>query len=650
MHERSRALLAASRAISSASGREEVHRVAAEAATSLTSAEGAVLLLNVGGRAVAGAVTGASTEALRSFSAPFDERLREELGRALSLSEERLLAAPVIVGGRTEGLLAVVMPNGEPAREGEELALACVADRLALALETATRAEEQRALAAISDVLASAPLDYRETQHRVVRLAVDLLGGMAAIMEVRPDGRLGRAFVVDADPAKQAIAERMRQTLESDPGSIVARAAATRAPILINVDDVVPARPGDEERIRIHKHVGTHTVLAIPMMSRGLLVGVLGVSSPRSYDRADVHLAHEVARRAAVTIDNARLYEESHFQAAVAANLAEGITIIRLDDETIAFTNSRAEEMFGYGPGELIGKPAALLKALSPEESSALIARIRAEVARTGSWHGEIPNVRKDGSVFWSSVSASIFDHPEVGEVLLAARTDITARKALEEASARALREKEVLLKEVHHRVKNNLQVISSLFYLQKRRAADEQMRTLLDESRSRIESIALIHEQLYQSNSLADIDFNEYLNRLLANIVSAFDVKNVHAHSSAHGVVLDVDQAVPCALVASELLSNSLKHAFRGRPGELWVTARREEPGTVVLEVGDDGVGFPAGFDWRAAHGLGLHLVQGLTKQLRGTLELDGSRGARFTLRFPLASAHAAEPAARSA
>ncbi|MFO0589240.1 MAG: histidine kinase dimerization/phosphoacceptor domain -containing protein [Polyangiaceae bacterium] len=644
-HECFRSLAAVSRAISAAPGREAALRIAVEAAVSLTSAEAGVLLtLSADGRARVQASSGASMDVLRSFSAPLDGHLREALSHALALPAERLLGVPVSVGGRDEGLLAVLIPSGERFEEERTLLLECVADRVALALEDAARAREQRALAEISEVLASSSLEYGETQHRVARLAVDLLGGICGIIEARADGRLGRVVVLGADPSMQAVARRMQRLQEIHTGSILARAAASRASVLLHLEDVVPVHPGDEERLRVHRALGMRTLLAIPMMSRGQLVGVLGLSSTRDYAPSDVSLAHEVARRAAGTIDNARLYEESRFQAAVAANLAEGITLMRLDTQTITFANARIEEMLGYGPGEMIGKHVSSFVPYSEEARGALVATVRRAAEKGGSWHGEIQALRKDGSVFWSSVSASIFDHPEMGKVLLSARTDISARKALEEATARALREKDVLLKEVHHRVKNNLQVIASLFYLQRRRAIDPQVKDLLDESRSRIESIALIHEQLYQANSLAHIDFHEYLNRLLAAILSAFDPKNIRAHSRAPGIVLDVNQAVPCALVVSELLSNSLKHAFRDRGGEVWVTAHLEDRGNVVLEVGDDGVGFPRDLDWRAARGLGLHLVQGLTKQLRGTLELDSSRGARFTLRFPIASPYAAD------
>ena len=614
----------------------------------LSAEAGVFLIVTADGSARVGASIGIPVEKARSFSVPRDASLREELRRGLGWPEGRSQSALVVAaGGRTEGLLGLLFPSGPAPGEEEAMLLSLLADQAALALQDVARAEERKALAEISDLLATTSFDYRETQRRIARLAVDLLGGMCGVVEARPDGQLGRAAMFDASPARQGVAEQMQKTMERTPGSLVARAAATRATILINIDQAVAARPGDEERIRLHKEMGTRAVLAVPMMSRGQLVGVLGFSSPRGYSASDVHLAGEVARRAAAALDNASLHEQSRFQAAVAAHLAEGIVLVRLDDESVAFANSRAEEMFGYAPGEMIGLPATRLKASNNEDSRAILARILREAESAGSWHGQVQNVRKDGSTFWSAVSASVFDHPEIGRVLLTARNDISARKALEEASARALREKEVLLKEIHHRVKNNLQVIASLFYLQRRRAADKQVQSLLDESRSRIESIALIHEQLCQANNLAGVDFDEYLNRLLAAIVSAFDATNVKARSSAPGVVLEVDQAVPCALIVSELLSNSLKHAFQGHPREVWVTASLEDGRTVVLEVGDNGVGIPANVDWRASHGLGLQLVQSLTKQLCGTLELDRSRGARFTLRFPLASAHPAEPEA---
>lgn len=329
------------------------------------------------------------------------------------------------------------------------------------------------------------------------------------------------------------------------------------------------------------------------------------------------------------------LEQQSRLQAAITAHLAEGVVLVRVSDGVIVYTNPRLDAMYGYGAGEVLGRHISALNApgeITPEERAAYIL---GQLERVNEWHGEIETIRKGGERFWSYVSVAGFDHPEHGKVWLAVQTDIAERKRLEEAILASLEEKEMLLKEVHHRVKNNLQVVSSLFYLQRERVQDEQTRAVLDESRARVQSIALIHEQLYQSTNLAAIDFDAYLRRLCANILSTYDAGRVDIEIQAEGVVLDIERAVPCGLLVSELVSNALKHAFGGGPGKVRVRGRVDGEKQFVFEVEDDGVGIPEGLDWRRASSLGLRLVQSLARQLRGAIELDRSRGTRFVLRF---------------
>jgi two-component sensor histidine kinase len=213
---------------------------------------------------------------------------------------------------------------------------------------------------------------------------------------------------------------------------------------------------------------------------------------------------------------------------------------------------------------------------------------------------------------------------------------DSSARAAHElEVSAR---EKEVLLKEVHHRVKNNLQVIASLLYLQGRHARDEELAGLLMESRDRVYSMALIHEKLYRSHSLARIDFGDYVATLTRALSSSLGIEpaRVEIETQAAGVLLDVEAAMPCALIVNELVTNALKHAFPGQcRGHIRVSFQKASPERWELEVSDDGVGLPADFDPRRASTLGMQLVRSLTEQLRGTLELVPKDGTHVRIRF---------------
>ena len=214
-----------------------------------------------------------------------------------------------------------------------------------------------------------------------------------------------------------------------------------------------------------------------------------------------------------------------------------------------------------------------------------------------------------------------------------------------EEQIKRSLDEKVVLLKEVHHRVKNNLQIISSLLNLQMPYIKDSQAIELFKESQNRVISMALIHEKLYQSESLARIDLAEYIQSLTDNLFRSYGAagRAVKLKIDAVGIALDIDTVIPCALIINELVSNALKHAFPdsrrpfGGTGEIRIDLHRDADNRFVLIVTDNGVGLPEGFAVQNCESLGLKLVGVLVKQLRGVLHLGpgNGAGAGFTITF---------------
>lgn len=214
-------------------------------------------------------------------------------------------------------------------------------------------------------------------------------------------------------------------------------------------------------------------------------------------------------------------------------------------------------------------------------------------------------------------------------------------RKRSEEALKSSLREKEVLLREIHHRVKNNLQVVSSLLNLQGRRLKEGEAMGFLKESQRRIRSMALVHEKLYQSKDLARIDMSGYVGSLAQHLflASRVDPAQVRFRPEIRDVALDINTAMPCGLLISELVSNALKHAFPGnRTGTIAVELRPEGESSYLLVVRDDGAGMPAGLDFRRTDSLGMQLVLLLVEQLDGTIELAapaGTNGTEFRVRF---------------
>ena len=210
---------------------------------------------------------------------------------------------------------------------------------------------------------------------------------------------------------------------------------------------------------------------------------------------------------------------------------------------------------------------------------------------------------------------------------------EVTDLKQAEEA-----RRKEVLLKEIHHRVKNNLQVISSLLALQAGAAKDPHTKSLLHESRNRVHSMALIHEKLYQSADERGASFNTYVRDLAAHLRHSYAGNSdaVSMEIAVEEITLDMDVLVPCGLIINELLSNALKYAFPdGRTGTIRITMKKD-PRILTLAVSDDGVGLPAGLDVTAPVSLGLRIVNSLVSQLHGTMAVGPGPGASFTLTFP--------------
>jgi two-component sensor histidine kinase len=196
----------------------------------------------------------------------------------------------------------------------------------------------------------------------------------------------------------------------------------------------------------------------------------------------------------------------------------------------------------------------------------------------------------------------------------------------------------DALLKEVHHRVKNNLQVIASLLNLQSRQVRDAQTVEMFKESQNRVQSMALIHEQLYHSNDAARLDFESYLRTLMAYLLASYSTSNtaIALKLNVDHISFGVDTAIPCGLIVHELVANALKHAFPGRkPGEIRLDLRASDNGRYTLRVRDNGVGFPEDVDFRRVESLGLRLVNMLTQQLDGVIELQRNGGTTFTITF---------------
>jgi two-component sensor histidine kinase/DNA-binding NarL/FixJ family response regulator len=217
-------------------------------------------------------------------------------------------------------------------------------------------------------------------------------------------------------------------------------------------------------------------------------------------------------------------------------------------------------------------------------------------------------------------------------------KQDITRRKRAEKKLKASVKEKEVLLKEIHHRVKNNLQIIYSILNLQSGKIKDRKILNIFRQTQSRIRSMGLIHEKLYQSKDLAKLDIAQYIRSLTVHLFHTYKIKadEINLNTDIDDVFFDIDTTIPCGLIINELVSNSLKHAFPGgRKGEVTVKMHKDQKGHYTLIVRDTGIGFPRDVDFRKTDTLGMKLVSDLVKQLKGTIELIRIKGTEFKIVF---------------
>jgi PAS domain S-box-containing protein len=245
--------------------------------------------------------------------------------------------------------------------------------------------------------------------------------------------------------------------------------------------------------------------------------------------------------------------------------------------------------------------------------------------------------LRTDGSTFPVEARARSVTTDE-GRIWVIAIRDITDRKLAERQLVSSLREKEMLLKEIHHRVKNNMQVVSSLLSLGTQKISDPAARGTLQASMNRIRSMALVHETLYRSENFAAIDFKEYLRRETRSLVHSLGKPGVTCAVGGDNIQLPLDTALPCGLVVNELVTNALAHAYPDyRTGTIDVSLSRSDNGRVELTVRDDGVGLPPDSDIKTLASLGMTLVFTLVEQISGTITLDGRNGTRVVVSFPV-------------
>lgn len=366
----------------------------------------------------------------------------------------------------------------------------------------------------------------------------------------------------------------------------------------------------------------------------GLAHGLAQDTSERKASEEAVRLANaELDARVKDRTAELEASEEKH--RAIIENLND--LIIILDEKGINLWNSPAVRQFGMKPEDAIGISAIEFAHVDDrerlQESLDYVLAHPGEVVTLESLRAETPQ----GVRYLNDTLTYLPDTPGIEGIVVVVH-DNTANVEAQQKIEASLAEKEVLLKEIHHRVKNNLQVISGLLQLQEMEYDDDAIRGPLLESKNRVQSMALLHEQLYQSDDLGHIDLLEYVDTLVRHLSETFGGadKDVSVRTNVADLELGIDQAIPVGLILTELLSNAHKYAYPDGAGEVRLTIGRDGSQVrIVLE--DDGAGLPEGFEVGEAKSLGLRLVRNLVKQLGGLLSIESAPGLAYTIAFPL-------------
>jgi len=347
------------------------------------------------------------------------------------------------------------------------------------------------------------------------------------------------------------------------------------------------------------------------------------------------------------TMEALRKSEEKYY------NLFENVNDIILSMDlkgNIIDANKKAEEISGYSREDL---PVSVLSLINPIDALKFASRLKKLLIEKKLPPTEYTLKTKNGEKITVEITSSLIEKKGKSRGIMVVGRDITERKKAEVRIKNSLKEKEVLLKEIHHRVKNNMQIISSLLHLQEMHLKDQSIQKAFRESQNRIRSMALIYEKLYHSEDLARIDMREYIDSLSADLFRTYNVNpiDITLQNDVKEIYLTLETAIPCCLIINDLVSNSLKHAFppekdnmeggkRNKPkGQIQVSfssrKRKKNGNEYTMVVHDNGIGFPDEFNYKKVETLGFQLVSMFVKKLRGTIELSSRCGAETRITF---------------
>lgn len=388
----------------------------------------------------------------------------------------------------------------------------------------------------------------------------------------------------------------------------------------------------------IERMAGIGDIYAIGLIWNGKIYGIANISLKKGNELENRETVETFLKMASVVLQRKKAEEQIIESEEIYRKLLResfDAWVIHGDGNILAANNTAARIMGGKSSQDIIGK--SVLEFVHPD--------YRETVQKRTIWlykeGGTVPLfeekfLKLDGTPIDVEVVGTSLKYKGKTAVQVVFH-DITHRKNAEEKIKKSLEEKEMLLKEIHHRVKNNLMVISSLLNLQSRYIKDKAALDVFRESQNRAKSMALIHEKLYRSSDLKNIDFGEYIRTLSADLYHTYllDPSSVKLNLNVKDIMLDINTAIPLGLIVNELLTNSMKHAFPECLSGTITVEFNKKAENFILKVSDDGIGLPDDFDINSTETLGLQLVNSLTGQIDGQIELDRAHGTKFKVTF---------------
>ncbi len=432
-------------------------------------------------------------------------------------------------------------------------------------------------------------------------------------------------------------------------------AVRQRKPVITNDYDA----PSSLKKGYPEGHVPIKRHMNAPLIKNGKIVLIAGVGNKeKEYDERDVRYLLLIMDGMWKIIKK-RETEKCLYVKNRALSFSINAMVFMNCDGIITDVNSSFAKMWGYCPElshaisrypdcarlcpdrefvhhELIGKNIN-------EFTVGSFTDIFSELEPRGGWTGEVTAKKRDGTLFTIHVSATML-HDDDGKpyTIMASCVDVSYHKQIEAELKRSIMDREVLLKEIHHRVKNNLGIMYSLVHFEKETyGRDDSTSLVLANMQNRIMTMAMIHQKLYRSNDLRSIDFQEYCGDLVNQLVNTYDdgSSDIRVMQDVQKVFLDIDTVLPCGLIITEMVTNSMKYAFTDeRKGEISVSFEMDERGLATLAVSDNGIGLPENFDPNKSDTMGMFIVRSLVDQLKGSIQIDRKRkGTRLIIAFPV-------------